>query len=279
METLCQNEITTLPSKTLESKIDYDNKPSTNATQNQSENEKETPIIKIGRVYLITNLVNNKKYVGVTKRELQDRWEEHIYKSKKDCPWLINKAIRKHGHNNFKMELIEECHNITERDLLLKESAYIVKYDTFVENRRGYNLVKYDDNKFFASEETKKKRSRSLTGEKNPRYGKHLTEETKQKLSLAQKGKFAGKDNPFYGKHHTEATLKKFKERKIIYFGKRHHNYDFTIRKFRNTKTGEEFLGNRHEFAEKYKLDKRNIKVLLLKRTKMLKDGWIVCEA
>ena len=40
-----------------------------------------------------------------------------------------------------------------------------------------------------------------LFGEDNPMYGKHHTEETKQKLSEALKGKLAGEKNPMYGIH------------------------------------------------------------------------------
>ena len=42
--------------------------------------------------------------------------------------------------------------------------------------------------------------------------GKHRSEETKKKLSEANKGKHLGKDNPFYGKHHSEETKKKLSE-------------------------------------------------------------------
>jgi hypothetical protein len=38
------------------------------------------------------------------------------------------------------------------------------------------------------SEETKKKMSASLKGEKHPFYGKHHSEETKKKMSEAKKG-------------------------------------------------------------------------------------------
>ena len=48
-----------------------------------------------------------------------------------------------------------------------------------------------------------------MKGEKNPFYGRHHTEETKKKLSEANKGKQLGKDNPFYGKTHSEESKKR----------------------------------------------------------------------
>lgn len=55
------------------------------------------------------------------------------------------------------------------------------------------------------SEETKIKMSESAKG-------RIITEETRQKISIANKGKRTGKDNPFYGHHHTEETRKMFSE-------------------------------------------------------------------
>ncbi len=43
---------------------------------------------------------------------------------------------------------------------------------------------------------------------KGKNKGKHHSEESKLKISLARKGTLCGKDNPFYGKKHSEETLK-----------------------------------------------------------------------
>ena len=49
-----------------------------------------------------------------------------------------------------------------------------------------------------------------LCGKKNPLYGKHHAEETKRKISEANKGK----NHPNYGKHLSEETKKKMSEAK-----------------------------------------------------------------
>lgn len=62
------------------------------------------------------------------------------------------------------------------------------------------------------SDEHKQKISESLKGENNPNYGKQMSNEQKIKLSEAHKGKNTGKDNHFYGKHHTEEAKEKMRQ-------------------------------------------------------------------
>ncbi|HEA46424.1 MAG TPA: DUF559 domain-containing protein [Candidatus Pacearchaeota archaeon] len=67
------------------------------------------------------------------------------------------------------------------------------------------------------TEETKKRMSISqkghsgLYGEKNPMFGKHHSEKTRQKMSEASKPR-NGEKNPFFGKKHSEETKKKISE-------------------------------------------------------------------
>ena len=241
METqLCQNEMTTEQLRMSEPRIESINKLSINDTQNQKEKENVTPIIKVGRIYLITNLINNKKYVGITKGTLERHFKHHISQSNKPYNkhriMVVCLAIKKYGKKNFKIELIEELVNVTEKDLLLKESYYIDKYNTFVDNGCGYNMIKESDSKLIFSESTKKK------------------------ISLARMGKWTGKDNPFYGKCHTKETRKMMKINHADFRGDKHPKYDLSVRKFKNIKTGETFVGDRHEFIEKYDLNKYSVK-------------------
>ena len=72
------------------------------------------------------------------------------------------------------------------------------------------------------AEERKKKISESMRGNKNPFYGKHHSDETKEKLRIQRKGKrlteeykkkiseaITGEKNPFKGKHHSEESKEK----------------------------------------------------------------------
>lgn len=62
-------------------------------------------------IYLITNKVNSKKYIGFTSRKLQARWKQHISSSKNNSKFLIHKAIRKYGISNFEIEIIYQSLN------------------------------------------------------------------------------------------------------------------------------------------------------------------------
>jgi hypothetical protein len=57
--------------------------------------------------------------------------------------------------------------------------------------------------------EHKLKISIAHLGKNNNFWGKHHTEETKQLISVKNKGRLAGSKNPFYGKRHTEETRKR----------------------------------------------------------------------
>lgn len=88
--------------------------------------------IKTG-IYLIENLVNNKKYVGQSKN-IYARWSGHRCDSKeKNLPLYF--AMRKYGLENFKFSILEEC-DIS--DLPKKEDYWITYYNSYVPN--GYNV-------------------------------------------------------------------------------------------------------------------------------------------
>ena len=83
-------------------------------------------------IYLITNLINGKQYIGQSVG-IQHRWVQHK-NSKENYP--ISKAIRKYGRDNFKFEIIENC---SPEELDEKEIYYIKVYNTIIPN--GYNVT------------------------------------------------------------------------------------------------------------------------------------------
>lgn len=88
--------------------------------------------IKTG-IYLIENLINNKKYIGQSKN-IYARWSRHRCDSKvRDLP-LYN-AMRKYGLENFKFSILEECEV---NELADREDYWIAYYNSYVPN--GYNI-------------------------------------------------------------------------------------------------------------------------------------------
>lgn len=86
-------------------------------------------------IYSITNLINQKKYIGQS-RNIENRWKEHrnsINKSDK-YHYPLYRAIRKYGIENFSFQIIEQC-KLEELDK--REQYYIDKFNTIVPN--GYN--------------------------------------------------------------------------------------------------------------------------------------------
>jgi group I intron endonuclease len=83
-------------------------------------------------IYKITNLINNKIYIGQSIH-IERRWQEHKKPSSCSC---IGQAIKKYGINNFSFEIIEECP--TNR-LAEREKYWINYFNTLVPN--GYNVL------------------------------------------------------------------------------------------------------------------------------------------
>jgi group I intron endonuclease len=106
-----------------------------------------------GVIYIITNIVNNKKYIGKAfscigkknyKYGANGRFKNHLSKvrnNNNDCPLLYN-DIRLHGKDNFKVEVLEIC---LKSDLKAKETQYITEMQTY-KNDIGYNFL-IGDNK------------------------------------------------------------------------------------------------------------------------------------
>lgn len=87
-------------------------------------------------IYKITNKLNNKSYIGLSK-QIEVRWEQHkkryLDKNDKEYNKVLYRAFRKYDLNNFKFEIIEEC---DEEQLKEREIYWISYYDSFT---NGYN--------------------------------------------------------------------------------------------------------------------------------------------
>jgi hypothetical protein len=105
----------------------------------------------------------------------------------------------KHGIENFKIEIIENCNSIEEMNE--KESFWIDYYDS-CNRENGYNLHSGGDN-HIPNEATRKKMSEARKGRKltkeqiektrQANLGRKLSLETRKKISESRKGKKTGR--------------------------------------------------------------------------------------
>jgi hypothetical protein len=182
-----------------------------------------------GCIYKITNMLNEKIYVGQSTRI-----KDVINRKYKGSGSIIYLAINKYGWNNFKIEILEYCNSI--KELNDKEPYWISHYNSVTPN--GYNLKKGGEQGGKCSEEAKKNIRQSKIGikptenarkniskglisswsanegrkealrERNKIYttkGRKLSEDHKNKISNSIKGE----NNYFYGKHLKEETKNK----------------------------------------------------------------------
>lgn len=91
---------------------------------------------KYGRIYIIRNTINSKVYIGQTKVSLKLRFQNHLSAARNNKDYVIGKAIRKYGEENFYIELLEEC---TIEELNDREK-YWISYFNSTDNKFGYNM-------------------------------------------------------------------------------------------------------------------------------------------
>lgn len=135
------------------------------------------------KVYIHINKINDKKYVGLTKQNVKDRW-------KSGSPYkrsvIFYNAIQKYGWDNFEHLLLYD--NLTKEEAEQKEMELITQYETLY-NQHGYNVEKGGNANKEITEITRKRQSIN-----NGRYwkGKHLPQEIKDKISKSKKGQRFG---------------------------------------------------------------------------------------
>ena len=160
------------------------------------------------KVYIHT-FPNGKRYIGITSQDVCRRWRKgQGYEGQ-----VVYGAILKYGWKNIKHEVLFD--NLTKQEAEEKEIALIRAFDT-TSHKNGYNVELGGNATPKATKELRKKQSAAhkglLAGENHWNYGKHLSAETRQKISRANMGKKVskeqllkmsqrakGKNNPMYG--------------------------------------------------------------------------------
>lgn len=139
------------------------------------------------QIYLITNTINGKQYVGQTVRTLKSRWSSHRHSEK--CV-ALHRAIKKYGAEAFDLAVLETCSTIEQMNEA--EHSWIEKLNTRVPN--GYNIREGGGNGIHSEESKAKMReiqnNRSQEWKDNMQSGyirRSQNEEWKSELSKSAK--------------------------------------------------------------------------------------------
>jgi group I intron endonuclease len=166
-------------------------------------------------VYLITNLVNDKYYVGKTIHTAERRWKEHVsaahHRGSAEARYPLHCAIRKYGAAAFSVQVLSES-----GDTNKLERLWIEVLDA---THRGYNLTLGGEGVVPLPEMRRTHAAPMNTPEANAKKvafhtGRKRSVVTKGLISAAAKTR-VGHRNSFFGKHHTAATLERQSAAKI----------------------------------------------------------------
>lgn len=148
-------------------------------------------------IYIITNIINNKKYVGSSKN-LSKRKIAHFLKLyNNNHPNIhLQASYNKYGKDVFIFNIIEHVEDITE---LVNREQYWIDILKPEYNKR---LIANSNLGSIFSEFAKLNMSKAMTGEGNNFFGKSHSTESKEKMKLAKLGKKLSED------HKTKILLK-----------------------------------------------------------------------
>ena len=134
-------------------------------------------------VYVITNTINNKVYIGSTISGFKKRIKEHLYELIKNRHHSdhLQKAYNKYGGDSFEFSVLEIC---DKEIIIVREQFYLDKYKSY-QRKNGYNILEkaYNSQGYKHTEETLK-----LIGEISKKRGVNpISIEAKRQANLGSK--------------------------------------------------------------------------------------------
>lgn len=223
---------------------------------------------KYGFIYITTNNINGKKYIGQRKIAGNSTDESYI-----GSGVAFLEAVKMYGKENFTREII--CYAYSQEELDSLEEAIIAEhnatqsseyYNIHAGGKGGSKFAGWSEERL---EEYKKLKSEKSSGENNPRYGVKCSDETREKIRQArlnsksetfQSKEFldkmsevtSGGNNGMYGRKHSEESKRKMSENsKGLTSGSKNGNYGCKGEKAKNGKTVYKYADKEHKVLVK----------------------------
>lgn len=222
---LWEENISTEPEKNCLTSSAVEQNDTTSGIKNDSTKILCGGIGKISGIYKIINKVNGKYYVG-SSNDIVERWRDHR-RELHDGVHVNNhlqKSWKKYGRGAFKIIVVERV--IPIRQLLLdseqryldvaktcQDECYNMNFEAsgadpnnYIREKLRAKTLELWKNPLYAA-----KVSKALKGIPSHRKGKHLPEQTIQKI---KNSRLRGTDNPRFGIPRSEETKRKIRETK-----------------------------------------------------------------
>lgn len=159
-------------------------------------------------VYLVTNKINEHKYIGKTNQSLKERRRKHYVDAKRGKKTVFCNALRKYEEDDFEWVVLED--NLTEEEAFEREIYYISLYNTYLSSEH-YNMTPGGEG-YALSDEIKEKISKANKGKKRTPEQNAKLSEAKKKLCLKwteeQRQKHIERRT---GSKHSQETIEKMK--------------------------------------------------------------------
>jgi group I intron endonuclease len=135
-------------------------------------------------IYVIRNTINGKLYVGQTERsDPSERWKEHLECVQGTRRQRLYASMRCHGIENFEFIPLEEQASFQDLD---DAEQFWIEFFRSWDEAFGYNKTKGGQWGRLTPDKIKHL-SEINSGEKNPFYGKHHSDEAKIAIGKASK--------------------------------------------------------------------------------------------
>lgn len=146
-----------------------------------------------GYIYKTTNKRNGKIYIG------QKKSEKFLAETYLGSGKLLRQAVLKNGRENFSVELLEKCDT---SEQLNEREIYWISFFNSTDPEIGYNMsnggyvprLSGIHNGFYRKHHTQETRAKfklrkKVYGQEHHRFGKHLSEEAKKRISDKNRGR------------------------------------------------------------------------------------------